>query len=298
LKIVFNLQSVGLGNNGGSRTLIKSAETLKELGHEAFIWTSANNYSWHKIKVPVVSQEPKADVIIATGYRSVKSTLASKTNKKYYYIRGFELWQANKKDLLKSYRSLNCIVNSIWLKEFLNKEGIDCGLAYPGLDFDDFYIDPFIVRQPIIGGLFSKKHETKRHVDIIEIGKRLDCKVLLLNRDVINPSRKQLNDFYNSIQVWVAPTELEGLHNCPMEASLCGCAVVANDHPENGMKDYCNSKTSLVYNHRDIREATSMTNQLLQDYMMCSKLNRNMVDLLYMKIGDRKFNMQKLVEVF
>ena len=33
---VFNLLSTGLGNNGGSKTLIRSAETLQELGEEVY----------------------------------------------------------------------------------------------------------------------------------------------------------------------------------------------------------------------------------------------------------------------
>jgi len=33
MDIIFDLRNVGLGNNGGSLTLIKSGNTLQEMGH-------------------------------------------------------------------------------------------------------------------------------------------------------------------------------------------------------------------------------------------------------------------------
>ena len=74
MRMVFNLQATGLGNNGGSRTLIKCAETLKELGVDVKICSPTNRYSWHKISVEVVKRIPPCDVLVATGYASVQST--------------------------------------------------------------------------------------------------------------------------------------------------------------------------------------------------------------------------------
>ena len=173
MKIIINLHNVGLGNNGGSRTLIRCAEVLSELGNTVIMCSNhKSKYTWHKIKSEVrvihSNKVPNGDVIIATGYKSVKSTVRSSIKRKFYYIRGFELWQASEKDLVKSYKSLNCIVNSSCLYDFLAKNKINSKIMFAGLDFDMYY-DKHIDRNPVIGGVFHKKHKTKKHDHLLDI---------------------------------------------------------------------------------------------------------------------------------
>lgn len=297
MRIVFNFQGVGLGNNGGSRTIVKCAEALSDLGQEVILSSPVSRYTWHPLKVKVSKRVPDCDVIIATGYGSVKSTLKSKAKAKFYYVRGLEVWQTNKNNLLKSFRSLKCIVNSEWLKGFMSRHSVPCDLVYPGLDFGDFQSLPG--DREYIGGLFHAKHRTKRHEDLIKLSERLDCPLLLLNRDLKNADPSELHSFYNKIKVWISPSELEGLHNCPMEASLCGCGLVATDHPKGGTSDYAiHDKTSLVYPAGDLDVATARVRQLLLDDKFRLYLNNNMIEHLREKIGDRKSNMKKMLCLF
>ena len=297
MKIVFNLQKVGLGNNGGTKTLIRCAETLQELGHEVYISSGTNSYNYHKITVPIIKILPSCDVLIASGFHSVKSTLQSKAKAKFYYIRGFEAWQAPEQKLLESYRSLNCIVNSEWLQRCLRGYGIESNLIYPGLDFDQFYVTND-QRENILGGLYSSRHKTKRHEDVIEIGERLHLQTLLLNRDNNKVDYESLRDFYNKIKIWVSPTELEGLHNCPMEAALCGCPLVCTDHERSGMQDYATTDTAEIYPARNLDVAISLINKLLYDEEYRKQQNKNMIELLHNKIGTRQENMRKMVNLF
>ena len=47
MKIIFDLRRVGLGHNGGSLTLIKSGNTLHDMGHEVtFIDSGRNQNKW------------------------------------------------------------------------------------------------------------------------------------------------------------------------------------------------------------------------------------------------------------
>ena len=94
MRILLNLMNTGLGNNGGSLTLIKSANTLVEMGHEVIIIDSGQNqntwiplYCKHLI-VKNPSEIPDGDVIIATGMRSIEPTDKSKIENKYVWIRG------------------------------------------------------------------------------------------------------------------------------------------------------------------------------------------------------------------
>ena len=77
MKIVFNLMGVGLGNNGGSSTLIKSANTLFDLGENVVIADSGSSrYTWGPIKVPHMKlnniNEIDGDIIIGTGIGSLE----------------------------------------------------------------------------------------------------------------------------------------------------------------------------------------------------------------------------------
>ena len=49
MKIVFNAIRCGLGNNGGTRTIVKSAKVLRLLGVDAYILAKANQYTWDEI---------------------------------------------------------------------------------------------------------------------------------------------------------------------------------------------------------------------------------------------------------
>lgn len=301
MKIVFNLHNVGLGNNGGSKTLVRCAESMASLGHEVVMYSNVKSrFSWHKpigVKMVYGNLAPKSDVAIATGYKSVDSTLSSRAKRKFYYIRGQELWQAKEKHLIASYKKLNCIVNSGWLNSYLNSIGIRNHLIYAGMDFERYHnLNGY--RKNVLGGLFHKKHKTKNHSQVEKIANLSGYELQMLGKHCKNPSLKGLNSFYNSMKVWIATTELEGFHNPPTEASLAGAGLVATDHPKSGMSDYAiNEETSLIYSANNLEQAADCVKTLITDNNLRVKLNNNMVELLRTKIGSREENMKKFIEV-
>jgi hypothetical protein len=293
---------VGLGNNGGSKTIIRCAETLSILGAKVFLFTNIpNKYTWHSIsgtKIIYGDRCPKCDVEIATGYNSISNVLSSSNRKKFCYIRGWEIWQANEKKLLEAYKNINCIVNSEWLKIFLSKRCIISEIVYPGLDFNIFVDNEQNPKMYQVGALFSKRHSTKRHIDAKKIVEYYKLSSSFLNEDIKNIYGKNLREWYNKIKVWFAPTELEGLHNPPMEASLCGCGLVCCDHKMSGMSDYAmHNLTALVYPARNIKVAAKYVLQLLEDDNLRELLNKNMKEILRDKIGSRETNMKHFLDV-
>ena len=297
MRILFNTHNVGLGNNGGSRTVVRCAETLAELGQEVVIYGNlANKFSWHYLKVPYLraKKPPTSDVSIACGFHSLPSVLKSKSKVKINYLRGFEKWQASEPQLLASYKQANCLVNSEWLYKKLKQHGIKSTIMYQGLDFDEFSVRPG--RGKVLGGLYHQRHKTKRHKDIETVAKMIGYPLRMLNREIHNPTRSKLCKFYNTIRVWMAPTELEGLHNCPMEACLSGCVLVATDAFSSGMSDYAiPNETALVYPKRDVKRASEYVKQLMEDAVLRQKLFANMKETLNTKIGSRQKNMRKLI---
>ena len=308
MKIVFNSLNSGLGNNGGSQTIIKCVETIEQLGHQCNIVATVDNFTWFDHK-PVISYIPlDTDIIVATACTTVENTLSSRIEKKAWYIRGHESWACNEDRLGKYYNAgLFNIVNSKNLKQKLASYGADSIVIYQGLDFNLWKDGELRSNNKIrIGCLYNKK-STKRWIDFIELARILGTEKYeyigignnvrndpFLTYFKSNASIKELNDIYSSCHIWFAPTELEGLHNIPMEAALCGCLIVCNDSTLNGMGfDYAfNDNTAMVYEARNIEHAADLIKH--PNWAVIERMNNHLIN----NIGSREKNMKKLIELF
>lgn len=296
MRICFNVYNVGLANNGGSRTLIRCAETLTELGHEAFFHSGSSRYTWHKTGVKLVGgrAHPACDVTIATGVNSCKTVLAYKKALRCYYVRGLEIWKSSEKKLQHSFREIpHVFVNSVWLRDYMAAHKVQAIVQYPGLD--EWFFDQDGQRAGF-GALMHNKHKTKRSKDAVKVADELQIKCQFLNKDLKSPTAQIQNDWYNKLKVWFAPTELEGLHNPPIEAALAGCALVCTDHARSGMHDYAvHEETALIYPARDILAAAQCVRRLLDDEELRVRLNRNLVTKLRSIMGSRRERMAEFV---
>lgn len=306
MKIVFNMLECGLGNNGGTRTIIKCVEVLEKLGHRCDIVGTVDKFTWFGHK-PIIQRIPiDTDVIIATACTTVFSTLQSNVPKKAWYIRAHERWCMSNKELGKRYSSgiLN-IVNSKGLQRLLTTYGKGSKLVYQGVDFEywkDLKLRP---KNKIRIGCLYTKQPRKRWKDFVKLSKILGYKNYeyisvgsakpkdsFLTESVYNVGYEKLREVYSSCHIWFAPTDSEGLHNVPMEANLCGCLVVCADEPLNGMiYDYAfNNNTAMVYERKNIGHATELIHNPNW------KLIKNMQGCLKKDIGTREDNMKKMIE--
>lgn len=306
MKLAFNSINSGLGNNGGSRTIIKCAEVLEELGHRCDIIANVDNFNWFEHK-PVIKHLPDdLDVLIAVACTDVVPTLQAGVRKKAWYIRGHENWTMPDEELFARYNSgIFNIVNSKGLQQLLASGGADSDVVYQGIDFDWWENRNSRSNDKIRIGCLYQEKPTKRWVDFVKLSEILGTKdyeyigVGLSKRDDdfliqywTNASKEDLNDAYNSCHIWFAPTELEGLHNVPIEAALCGCLIVCSDAPMNGMGfDYAfHNNTAMVYEARNIEEAAELI----------KNPNWDVVDRMYnhlkFSIDTREDNMKKMIE--
>lgn len=322
MKISFNLISCGLGNNGGSTTIIRSANTLHELGHEVTIVDSGKNkHTWNDIKcnhliIKDLSSFPFGDAVIATGFRTVESTLELDDNcgKKYHWIRLLENHICNEKELINVFKAPTIkIVNSICLQRKLLEYNEPSIIIRPGYDFDEIY--PLNIRKKneamILGGLYNEgsKRANKRTEWIFNVYDYLknqgqNVKLYMFGSDG-TPSKKidkylkdppiiQKNELFNQVDIWLAPSSLEGLHIAPAEAMLTECACVGTDADQSGTEDYLiNCETGLVssntFNSFINHVEALMNNKKARQQF--GKDGREKVKSL----GDRKDNMRKLV---
>lgn len=327
MRIIFDLRNVGLGNNGGSLTLIKSGNTLLEMGHEVYFVDSVRNqHTWNPLKAKhmVVKREeklPDADIIMATGYKSVTPTVRApkRCGIKAHWFRAWETWQMPEDRIVGEILKAPTIkfVNSICLQNKLKKHGTSSRILRPGYDFSELYPLPRTKAREevgviVLGGLYTEgKHVPIKRPDwIFAVSERLkkkygNAKLFMFGEpkkiryggvDVYysNPSIEEKNKFYNQIDIWLAPASQEGLHMPPAEAMMTECPVVATDAEMSGTQDYMLHGVTGYVAQNNLGSFISFAEDLYKHSARKDMgINaRKMIE----ELGSRKENMQKLVD--
>lgn len=322
MKIAFNLLNTGLGNNGGSSTIIKSANALIELGHDVSIIDSGKNrHTWtpllaKHIIIKDIKDVPESDIIIATGIKSVDSMDLLKAKNKVWWIRGYETWNLPEEGIINKIKSSNTIkiVNSICLQKKLDSFGVYSTIMRPGYDLNELTpTDSRDRRVSYLGGIYNegKKRKDKRTEWIFDAYRSVKSKynimLMMYGSDGVptygvtqffkNPKPEEKNKIYNNIDIWLAPSKLEGLHIPPAEAMLTECPVITTNAEMSGTQDYIiNNETGLV-SEDNIEDFKSKLEFLINSKEERLKLGKNGREAI-LKIGDRKSNMLKMVEFF
>lgn len=325
MRIIFDLRNVGLGNNGGSLTLIRSGNTLIDLGHEVFFVDSARNqHTWNPLKVKhmIVKNKdklPSADIIIATGYKSVRPTLRApdRCGIKAHWIRAWETWQMPDERIVREVLMVPTLklVNSFCLQKRFKKYGVDSTIIRPGYDLHELYPMDLDIKtyDIILGGLYTEgKHvpikrpdwiyavadHLKRRYGNIKLwmfGAPKKANYVGIDRYVSNPTIIEKNLFYNAIDIWLAPTSQEGLHIPPAEAMMTECPVIATDAEMSGTQDYMEHEGNGYVTRNVLQSFINYAEKLYsnpQDRTVMGKRARRKIE----ELGSRKENMQKFID--
>lgn len=324
MRILFNLINCGLGNNGGSSTIIHSANTLVGMGHDVKIIDSMKNkFTWFPLKAEHIILKdlnscPNADVVIATGYKTVGPTLRlpERCGLKAHWIRAWEHWQMPDDQILS--RVLNVptikLVNSLCLQRKLEQYHVSSHIVRPGYDFGKLYplhIRNYRDKKIIVGALYregvhgrrkrtqwaldvaKQLHATKR-IKFWMFGSEPKPNFPFIDNYLRSPSFEQKNEFYNKVHLWIAPTMSEGLHLPPAEAMMTKCAVVGTDAQMSGMQDYLiDGKTGIVSGDSFMSFFHSVS-EMINRPDLIKRLGEN-GRLKIMELGDRKTNMHLMI---
>lgn len=299
-----------LNSNGGTSTILKSANSLKSLGHKVHIVATKDKFRWFKHSKPVNKISEDADACIAVTISDIKPMLkyAPKKAKLFYWCRLLENHQMSKRKVLKWASKVKVIVNSENLRDWYANHGIETRIAYQGIDSYRWH-NLYIHEKNSIGFLISDK--PRKHFDfVMEIVKKLGDTYryygygIDLNKKikrfvknnfysfVKNADYSSLIRIYNVIDTWVVTSTKEGLHNPPMEAALCGCTVVYPDAPLAGCSDHCiDGETAWRYKALDVDSAIKA---IKSSDKTRYKTHR---ELILNKIGNREQAMRNFVEV-
>lgn len=326
MKILFDLRSTGLGNNGGSHTIIRSTNTLAGLGHEVILIDSIkNHYSWTPLKTRHLvihdkNEVPSADIVVATGFKSVGRTLnlPKRCGIKCHWIRAIETWQMSEQKIMDKVLGVPTfkIVNSICLKNYLSKRGFSSEVIRPGYDFGEIY--PLNIRdynKVILGALYREgvHGRRKRTQWVFNVAKQIKKKYPkvefwlfgsehrpihpAVDKYFRSPSVEEKNRFYNNVSIWLAPTQSEGLHLPPAEAMMTGCPVVATDAELSGTQDYVEHKVTGLVSDDNLDSFTGCVRRLVVDKELRRSLGKNTREKIG-SLGNRKTNMIRMVNLF
>jgi len=240
-----------------------------------------NNVPWFDLQIDLVrvawmrpSSIPCGDVLIATWWADayVVNRCAPDRGAGFHLIRSYETWGGLEGLVDGAYRlPLHKIAISTWLKDFIaGKFGVTVhGPVFNGIDTTVFFMerDGFEAHEPRRVGLLYRRSPAKGmqdafrafreiekgypRVTFVVFGETLaekDAAALRTLKEVeFHPFTygSALRSIYNSLDVFVLPSLLEGFSNPPLEAMACGAACVLTDI--GGVRDYTRpGDTALV----------------------------------------------------
>lgn len=192
----------------------------------------------------------QADCYIATSAETALYLQRYKvsSNKKFYFIQGYESWGVGEDRLKQTYRfPFTKMVISRWLKQEIEKYG---GIAYlipNGFDFNYFRKeidirdrDPYCVAMMYHTDRFKGAEDGLRAIAIAK-KKYPSLKACLFGycdrpQDLSpwieyykQPNRRKHNELYNQASIFIGPSHSEGWGLTVGEAMLCGAAVVCTN---------------------------------------------------------------------
>jgi len=309
MNILFNGHKSGLGNNGGTKTIVNSINVINRLSDNKAYVIGKNYYTWNNINHIILQDITRIydnyfDYIINVSIIDVEQTISINEKTKIpivWWLRGWEKWVYGEEELIRKIKKFakygKILANSSWLVDHVKEKcGVDCVLCFAGVDIDfwqDRYYNLKCEKNKLsYGATIYERHPTKNS-NILYFLQDDYVKNKKINFRYIN-IKDGLNDdalkyYYYSLNGYVAPTELEGFHNSAAEAALCGCLVFCNRKKENGMGDYANELTA---------ERFSSVNELKHklENPNFDKITK-MMEQIIKKVGTREENMKKFINI-
>jgi hypothetical protein len=229
---------------------------------------------------------PDADIIVATRWETAYyvKRYSNKKGEKFYLIQHYETWLGPEEKVNLTYKlGLRNIVVSNWLKKILqNKVGAKIeAVILNGVDFNQFYPEKMEKGSDKIRILMPYREERWKGVEdgikAFEIARKKYPEIQLV---MFGPSPKKhlpryvefhkepygekLRKIYNSCDIFLFPSQMEGCGLPPMEAMACKIPVVTTN--VGAVPEYTiPGQTALVSEPGDISGLAQNLIKLIED---------------------------------
>lgn len=258
---------------------------------------------------------PKSDIYVATSPYTAMYVKDYPTDKKYYFIQGYENWGAVTDEmLLSTYQyPLKKITVANWLKEIIEGVGENCEVIPNGFDFNYFrYTKPINTRDKFTVVMLYHTAELKGckyGFEALELVKQRypQLKVVLFGMPerptdlpewyeyYQRPDRETHNRIYNEASIFLGTSNIEGWGLTVGEAMVCGAAVVCTDN-KGYLEMAVHEENALVSPVRDARGLADNMIRLIEDDELRCRLATNAMEHIKQFTWDRAYG--KLLEVF
>lgn len=270
----------GAGVSGGVRVILEYCNRLGALGHNVNLaLLSGPKPDWFQVDSEVniieTNEEsyekdlPPADVLVATLSTTAPLVLSCSPEKgeKFYFVQHYEpAVFSHMRTLFTYWLPLKKFTVSTWLQRTIEETvGERVGLVFSGINFKHFYPAPEVRRKYNIEhvrvGMMYDSQEFKGALDGLECIRMVkemhpQVKAILLGPEPKpaevscdeywhNPPQEKIYEFYNSCNIFISPSWLEGFGLPTLEAMACAIPAACTD--ARGNRDYAiNGETALV----------------------------------------------------
>lgn len=305
MKCIFTLGSPAIG--GGTIVIFEHAIRMKAAGEDVYIVTdrkiSKEEYSWHPLAHTlkwVTYDEVKNvefDMAIATWWRTVYELYRIKSKKYIYFVQSIESkFYSDDEQGLKMLAEMTymldmrVITEATWIKEYLEKYGIDAHLVHNGIRKDTFTLEGetydkckglrVLVEGPIDVGFKNvpKTIELVKRSNADEIWLLTSSKIDSydgVDRVFSNVPPSECSKIYRSCDVLVKLSYVEGMFGPPLEMFHCGGTAIVYD--VTGHDEYIvHNKNGLVVKTDNEEQVVEYINKL-KDKKLLNKLKKGAI---------------------
>lgn len=302
MKCIFTLGSPAIG--GGTTVIFEHATRMAKEGEDVYIVTDRKiepeEYAWHTsahllkwVTYDDIKDE-EFDLAIATWWRTVYETYRIKAKHYVYFVQSIEskFYNDNEQGLkmlaeMTYFLGMKVITEATWIKEYLEKYGIDAYLVHNGIRKDiytakgDTYEKCKGLRVLVEGPVDVDFKNVPKTIKLVNES-QADEVWLLTSSDVkeypgvdkvfsrIPPA--DCAKIYRSCDVIVKLSYIEGMFGPPLEMFHCGGTSIVYD--VTGHDEYIvHNKNSLVVKTDDDQKVIEYINKL-KDTKFLNKLKK------------------------
>lgn len=210
------------------------------------------------LRTPTLGERfiPDADIVVATWWATAYyvNSYPETKGKKFYLVQHYETWGGPEEKVDNTYRmELNKVVVCNWLKDIMEEKfGQKVALVPNGYNPEKFYMEndrTYGSKRVLMPYRQDKWKGAEEGLKAWAIIKKEIPEAELVTfgphrgKDIPDyaefyqiPDDDELRNIYNSCDLFLFPSRVEGFGLPPMEAMACGCAVVSTD--VGGVSDY------------------------------------------------------------